>query len=252
MKIFLTIAFSSSFLFASVARADVRQTLADVRTQLASHDPEKKQKAISTLKKLAEAGSSDAAMGLGLAYAEGNGIARDAKEANKWYDKAADGGNLQALYGQSVRYRFGCPGASKDTLKGVQLLKRAREKANSLEKNEIDGLEKRLTPTNACGRNPVQDATATPAPKAKFELRSYKKFEFKKGAEANTRRTCPADHGNPNSRDRPYIDPKTYALETWCQCYLANMLQDTQNEASLAEQKMNFYAEACMKEAKRK
>jgi TPR repeat protein len=60
------------------------------------------QQAVSWFRRAAEAGNAEAQLHLGAAYYLGNGVARDYRQAVAWYGKAAQQGNADAqfLYGQ--------------------------------------------------------------------------------------------------------------------------------------------------------
>ena len=53
---------------------------------------------------------------LGVAYADGNGVAKNAAWAARWYGRAARGGHVGAQYAYGVMYRSGL-GLPKDDLK---------------------------------------------------------------------------------------------------------------------------------------
>lgn len=69
---------------------------------------------------------ADAANGLGLMYANGNGVSKNATEAVKWYRKAAEQGYAPAQSNLGVMYTKG-EGVPKDSAEAVKWYRRAAE-----------------------------------------------------------------------------------------------------------------------------
>jgi hypothetical protein len=224
-------------LISSLAFADNKSDqlkLDEAKVLLSSKDSGENKKGFLMLKSLADAGVPEAALGLGLMYYKGTGVSKDSKLAYQWYEKAAEGGNSRALYLLAVRYRSGCGGEKKDLAKSEELLKKALALANEKEKKDIENLEKQQADKNVCSDG--------------FVMRPYENYKFS-GWDLENRKKCPQEHTNKKSKFMTYIDPTKYDVEKWCQCYLANIKQETMDDIKTLDQKIDFYTEGCLKES---
>lgn len=79
---------------------------------------------------LAEQGDATAQFSLGVHYANGYGVAKDDKEAVKWFRKAADQGNAKAQTGLGTCYWVG-DGVAKDDKEAVTWYRRAAEQGDA-------------------------------------------------------------------------------------------------------------------------
>ena len=86
------------------------------------HVPE--ETSLAPLRKVAEQGDAEAQYNLGLAYANGIGVAKDLEEAVKWYRKAAEQGDVQAQYYLGNAYGLG-QGIAQDEEEAVKWLLKA-------------------------------------------------------------------------------------------------------------------------------
>ena len=69
--------------------------------------------AFAGFKRLAEQGNASAQFGLGLMYADGQGVPKDERQAVVWYRKAAEQGDAMAQVNLGVSYAQG-QGVPKD------------------------------------------------------------------------------------------------------------------------------------------
>lgn len=74
------------------------------KTQMAQVEEEQ---TVTSLRKAADAGDSDAMLKLGNMYSEGQGVEQDAQLAVEWYRKAADAGNSTAMGNLGFMYEQG-------------------------------------------------------------------------------------------------------------------------------------------------
>jgi TPR repeat protein len=63
---------------------------------------------------------------LGFAYERGKGVARDPVEAVRWYQKAAEAGNVYAMNNLGLAYRNGV-GVAKNEEEAERWLAKARQ-----------------------------------------------------------------------------------------------------------------------------
>src|SRR5436309_4023512 len=75
-------------------------------------------------KKRADSGAADAQVNLGLMYAKGEGVPKDAAKAVEWYQKAAAQGDAQAQVRLGRMYAKG-EGGPKDAAKAVEWYQKA-------------------------------------------------------------------------------------------------------------------------------
>ncbi len=78
----------------------------------------------------AEKGYSGAMVGLGILYAEGAGVAKDAKAALRWYRKAVEKGNADAMLQLGKMYENG-QGVSENQKEALAWFRKAAEKGHS-------------------------------------------------------------------------------------------------------------------------
>ncbi|MDD5365481.1 MAG: tetratricopeptide repeat protein [Gallionellaceae bacterium] len=88
-------------------------------------------KALSLLKPLAEQGNADAQQKLAVIYLGGSGVARDNKQAARWYLKAAEGGNADAQNQLATAYREGLYGLPKDHQQALRWFRTAAEQGHA-------------------------------------------------------------------------------------------------------------------------
>lgn len=88
---------------------------------------EKEESELERTKRLAEGGDKVAQYNLGVVYAKGRGVPKDAKEAVKWYTKSAEQGHAKAQFNLVMMYKNG-EGAPQDYPESVDdLLNYAKE-----------------------------------------------------------------------------------------------------------------------------
>jgi hypothetical protein len=81
-------------------------------------------------KKAAEQGDAQAQFNLGVCYANGRGVAKDEKEAAKWFQKAAEQGQTKAQLYLGVYYTKG-QGVAKDEKEAVKWIQKAAEQGHA-------------------------------------------------------------------------------------------------------------------------
>lgn len=94
------------------------------------------------LLKAAEKGDAGSQNDVGVAYALGQGVAKDARKAVEWYEKAAAQGNAFALGNMASRYYHGTPPCRKDTAKAKDYWIRAVVAMRR--KEDIDNLNEKF------------------------------------------------------------------------------------------------------------
>ena len=87
---------------------------------------EKYKEAFPYCKKAAERGNTIAQNLLGVMYASGDGVEKNAVKAIKWYQKAAEQGNSYAQCNLGLMYYWG-QGAEKDYIEAAKWLRKAAE-----------------------------------------------------------------------------------------------------------------------------
>ena len=83
----------------------------------------------SGLEKKATAGDPDAQADLGMCYFEGLGVAKDIKQAVKWYEKSAKQGHAWAQASLGKCYQTGT-GVAKDDQKSATWYRKSAEQGN--------------------------------------------------------------------------------------------------------------------------
>ncbi len=86
--------------------------------------------AVRWYRKAAEQGNVEAQILLGLAYWDGEGIAQDHREAARWYRKAAEQGSADAQYFLGSAYFYG-EGVAQDENEAVRWYRKAAEQGNA-------------------------------------------------------------------------------------------------------------------------
>jgi TPR repeat protein len=94
-------------------------------------DPTPAARGLTLCKTAAEAGDANVQMAVADAYFAGRGAPRDHDEARKWYQKAADQKNTQALRKLGEMYAAG-DGGKRDTKKAVELWRQAEKAGDPL------------------------------------------------------------------------------------------------------------------------
>jgi len=107
--------------------------------------------ALREMTPFAEQGNAIAQYGLGLIYANGEGIEKNLTEAMKWYRKAAEQGNANAQNNLGVMYDNG-KGVEKNLTEAMKWYRKAAEQGNAIAQNNLGvmydngkGVEKNLT-----------------------------------------------------------------------------------------------------------
>ena len=85
---------------------------------------------LAETRKKAEQGDAAAQFNLGLMYADGDGVPKDAVEAVKWYRKAAEQGNADAQFNLGLMYDNG-KRVPKDAVEAVKWYRKAAEQGNA-------------------------------------------------------------------------------------------------------------------------
>jgi len=99
---------------------------ADTAAGLAAYDKADYAAARTLLEPEAQKGDAAAQVKIGLIYAKGLGVPKDAARAFKWFQKSAAQGNAEAMYCMGVAYDVGDAGA-KDPGKAVDWYRKAAE-----------------------------------------------------------------------------------------------------------------------------
>ena len=121
--IIITIVFSSLvFLVSLNSYADNLETLSEGQTAFSSGEYEK---AVNLWREAARQGNSNAQVLVGLAYANGWGVARDMQEMQMWYHIAAESNNPTAQFLLGLYYISNPDSNLVDA--GVMWIKRAAE-----------------------------------------------------------------------------------------------------------------------------
>ena len=99
--------------------------------QMLLAEPGQGERGLALCKESANAGEVDAQLAVADAYFSGRGVKSDHKEARRWYEKAADKKNPQALRRLGEMYAAG-DGGKKDTKKAVALWQDAEKAGDPL------------------------------------------------------------------------------------------------------------------------
>ncbi|MGH9642644.1 MAG: tetratricopeptide repeat protein [Terriglobales bacterium] len=84
---------------------------------------------VDQLRSKAHAGDAMAQLDLGRAYADGNGVSKDDRQAVKWYRSAADQGNATAQNNLGLMLRFG-RGVDEDKKESLMWFRKAAKQEN--------------------------------------------------------------------------------------------------------------------------
>jgi TPR repeat protein len=90
----------------------------------------KEKNLLADLRESAQQGDANAQFTLGECYKYGEGVAKDAVEAVKWFRKAAEQGDAKAEFNLGLCYYTG-KGVAKDAVEGVKWFRRAAEQGNA-------------------------------------------------------------------------------------------------------------------------
>jgi len=115
--------------------------------------------AIAVWRPLAEAGNAEAQTLLGAMYWSGEGVARDHKEAAKWYLRAADKGYARAQNDIGFMYGFGEGVPPKDNVQAYKWLSLAVRNYTAKNQDRLDQATKDLAAVRA-RMTPAQIADA--------------------------------------------------------------------------------------------
>ena len=99
---------------------------------------------LAETRKKAEQGDAAAQFNLGLMYADGDGVPKDAVEAVKWYRKAAEQGNTNAQYNLGNMYNRG-EGVPRDLVQAHMWWNIAGAKGDEDAKKNLAIAEKQMT-----------------------------------------------------------------------------------------------------------
>ena len=91
---------------------------------------EELKEAVKWFRKAAEMGNADAMFQLGIAHASGRGVIQDFKEAGKWFRKAAELGDTDAMFHFGVMHTIG-KGVIEDDKEAVKWYRKAAELAST-------------------------------------------------------------------------------------------------------------------------
>ena len=119
---------------------------------------------IEILRADALAGDSGSQNSLGCAYASGDGVVKDLKEAFMWFEKAAQNGDKYGQYNAGLYYQNGW-GCVKNVSKAIEWYEKSAmqgygKAAHSLGKihEKGDNYESEFNPNAACDSNPIGKA----------------------------------------------------------------------------------------------
>ena len=99
---------------------------------------------LAETRKKAEQGDAAAQFNLGLMYANGDSVPKDAVEAVKWYRKAAEQGNADAQFNLGLMYDNGT-GVPKDLVQAHMWWNIAGAKGNEGAKKNLAEVEKQMS-----------------------------------------------------------------------------------------------------------
>ena len=97
------------------------------------------------IKAQAEKGEAAAQFDLGVCYHNGEGVAKDAAEAVKWFRKAAEQGEVKAQFILGGCYEYG-EGATTDYVEAHRWFKLASVQGHSYAKKRLSNIERLMTP----------------------------------------------------------------------------------------------------------
>jgi TPR repeat protein len=106
--------------------------LALVYAQSLAGTPRNDGRAVELFEKAAAAGHARAQLNLGILYFRGQGVPRDLIQARAWLEKAAAGGDPQAMYALARTMSESTAQAGADPVRAADLYRRAAEKGHVL------------------------------------------------------------------------------------------------------------------------
>ena len=95
-------------------------------------------------KKAADLGNADAMWRIGHKYSVGSGVKENELEAWNWYRKAADLGNGKAMSSIALYYQYGLGPVKQDYREALKWYKKAVEHGNEASKRDVYYLEEYL------------------------------------------------------------------------------------------------------------
>jgi hypothetical protein len=113
-----------------------------VDRSLADHNSQPK--SLQALRKLAEAGDTDAQWQMGVRYHDGQGVPQDDAQAVRWFQLAAERGNV-AAQGALGAYYWRGRGVPADLLKAYFWSALAMAQGDEMSKSRIEGLSSQMT-----------------------------------------------------------------------------------------------------------
>jgi DUF917 family protein len=134
--------------------------------------------AVRWCRRAAEQGDSRAQCSLGLMYSKGEGVARDAAAAVQWYRKSADQGEAVAQCNLGSKYLKG-EGVSRDAAEAARWYRKAAEQGNAPAQSSLGALYER---GDGVGRD-LAEALRWYRRAAELQPGKYR-AAFRKGAEA--------------------------------------------------------------------
>jgi uncharacterized protein len=117
----------------------------DVSPLVQSLQPEAARRRFEEIKAKAESGEVEAQNELGVCYYKGEGVAKNAVEAVKWYREAAEQGLAEAQYNLGCRYIAG-EGVPNDYVEAYKWLSLASAQGDDGAKRVLSTIEKEMTP----------------------------------------------------------------------------------------------------------
>ena len=128
--------------------------------------------ALSQLKALGNKGDADAQYNLGVMYATGDGVPKDAVQAVSWYRKAAEQGHALAQGNLGFMYATG-DGVPKDFVTAYMWRNLAAAQGGELDKTQRDGLEKYMTPAQIAEAQKLSREWRPPALDKNYFIKKY-------------------------------------------------------------------------------
>ena len=95
------------------------------------------EQAFKWYEKAAESGDVDAERKVAIMYAKGEGVEANQKEALNWYEKAAENGDATSQYLVGNFYYYGKNGVEKNQEKALNWYKKAAENGNTSAKEAL-------------------------------------------------------------------------------------------------------------------
>ena len=111
----------------------------DFSSGVSAYEQEDYPRALEIFTRLAEQGDADAQFALGVMYANGKGVPKDASQAAAWYRKAAEQGDAKAQFNLGLMYANG-EGVPKDASQAVTWYRKAAEKGHARAQFNLGGM----------------------------------------------------------------------------------------------------------------